>query len=433
MNDPTNPELQLKSPDIRLSKRQAYGVRYTPRQRRLAIMAGIGLVCLVVLYQFVFRSGPPAPSGATVAPAVAVRSADSVRVTAKQLQQIQIRTVEARAFRIQKPAVGQIAFNEDASTPVVAPFSGRVTRLSARIGDQVKRGDPLFEIESPEVVQAQTDLISAAQAVEKTKAQLSLARQALERSKDLYEARAGSRRDLEQSQNGYANAEIDQRSAVSNLAAARNRLRVLGRSAAEIARVENERIVDPSIAVVSPIDGTVVARKVGPGQYVRADNTDPLYLIADLGTMWLRANVSENDIALIRTGQEVEVKVNAFPDRTFKARITSVGASSDPVTHRVVVRSEIINPDGLLKPEMFARYRIDTGVDVETPAVPVDAVVREPEIITCWIETEPGLFQRRKVVLGIEQDGHLQILEGVKVGEKVAARGAIFLDNAWQE
>jgi cobalt-zinc-cadmium efflux system membrane fusion protein len=428
MNDPTNPERELKP-----SERQIYGVRYTQRQLRAAVTAAVGLVCLIGLYQFAFKSTPPASSGAAAAPAVATRGADSVRVTAKQLQQIQIRVVEARAFRVQKPAVGQIAFNEDASTPVVAPFSGRVTRLTARTGDQVRRGDPLFEIESPEVVQAQNDLISAAQAVEKTKAQLSLARQALERAKDLYEARAGSRRDLEQAQNGYANAEIDQRTSVGNLAAARNRLRVLGRGAAEIARVENERVVNPIIAVVSPIDGTVVARKVGPGQYVRADNTDPLYLIADLGTMWLRANVSENDIALIRSGQEVEVKVNAFPDRAFKARITSIGAASDPVTHRVVVRSEIANPDGLLKPEMFARYRIDTGVDIETPAVPVDAIVREPEVITCWIEIEPGLFQRRKVQLGIEQDGYLQILEGVQAGEKVAARGAIFLDNAWQE
>jgi cobalt-zinc-cadmium efflux system membrane fusion protein len=185
--------------------------------------------------------------------------------------------------------------------------------------------------------------------------------------------------------------------------------------------------------VVSPIDGTVVARKVGPGQYVRADNTDPLYLIADLGTMWLRANVSENDIALIRSGQDVEVKVNAFPDRSFKARIATVGAASDPVTHRVVVRSEIANPDGVLKPEMFARFRIDTGQDAESPAVPVDAIVREGDVITCWIEVEPTMFQRRKIQLGIEQDGNMQVLDGVRVGERVAARGAIFLDNEWQE
>ena len=147
--------------------------------------------------------------------------------------------------------------------------------------------------------------------MEKAKAQLALAKQALDRARDLHEARAGSLRDLEQAQNGYANAEFDQRAAVGNLAASRNRLRVLGRGDGDIGRVERDRIVTPSISVSSPIDGTVVARKVGPGQYVRADNTDPLYLIADLGTMWLRANVSENDIALIRPGDRKSTRLNS--------------------------------------------------------------------------------------------------------------------------
>ncbi len=408
-------------------------LRTTPavaNRRRLAIVAGVAVAIAAVGLYYLLR---PAATSVSTPAAVVERASNSIRVTEKQLAQIDIATVESRPFRIEKSAIGQIAFNEDATTPVVAPFSGRIIRLMAKVGDEVKRGTPLFEIESPEIVQAQNDLITSVEGLDKSKAQLMLAQQSLERSKDLFAARAGSKRDLEQAETTYAAAEYDRRSAQAALGAARNRLRVLGRSEVEIDRLNRDHVVSSTITVAAPIDGTVVARKVGPGQYVRSDNTDPLYLIADLETMWLKANVSENDIALIRVGQEVDVHVNAFPDRPFKARITNVGAVSDPVTHRVVVRSEIADPDRLLKPEMFARFRIDTGQNVTTPAIPVGAVVRQGDVKTCWVQTEPRVFQRRTIQIGMEQDGRIQVLDGVRPGEQVAARGAIFLDNQFQD
>jgi len=400
------------------------------RRRRLGLAAAIaGAGAAIGLYYLL----KPDVAPVSASTAVVERATNSILVTDKQLAQIEVVPVEARPFRIEKSAIGQIAFNEDATTPVVAPFSGRIVRLMAKVGDEVKRGTPLFEIESPEIVQAQNDLIAAVEGLDKSKAQLMLAKQSLERAKDLFAARAGSKRDLEQAETVYAAAEHDTRAAQAALSASRNRLRVLGRSDAEIGRLDREHAVLSTITVAAPIDGTVVTRKVGPGQYVRSDNTDPLYLIADLATMWLKANVSENDIALIRPGQEVDVRVNAFPDRSFTAKITNVGAASDPVTHRVVVRSEIANPDRLLKPEMFARFRIDTGQSTSTPAIPVGAVVRQGDLKTCWVETEPRMFQRRTIQLGMEQDGQIQILDGVRPGERVAARGAIFLDNQFQD
>lgn len=381
-----------------------------------------------------YRLLTPADVAVTTPAAAALNRADgTIRVTESQMAQFDIAPVVGYDFRIQRDAVGQIAFNEDATTPVVAPFSGRVTRLIARLGDDVRRGMPLFEIESPEVVQAQNDLVAAMQADKKGKAQLLLAQQARSRARELFNARAGSKRDLEQAETGYAGADFDARAAAGALAAARNRLRMLGRSDAEIAALERDPTVNPTITIVAPIDGTVVSRKVGPGQYVRADNTDPLYLITDLSTMWLDANVAERDIGLVHVGQEVAVTVNAFPDRAFKARITYVGASSDPVTHRIVVRSEVANADRLLKPQMFARFRIDTGKEVETTAIPIDAAVRNEDETTCWVEVEPRVFQQRKIRVGLQQDGMVQVLDGLKPGEQVAARGALFLDNAFQD
>lgn len=393
-----------------------------------------GAAAIVVAAAVAYRLLAPADVVApTPAEAALNRAAGTIRVTEKQMAEFELAPVVSYDFRIQRDAIGQIAFNEDASTPVVAPFSGRVIRLIAKLGDDVKRGMPLFEIESPDVAQAQNDLVAAVQAVNKSKAQLLLAKQALTRARELFAASAGSKRELEQGETGYASADFDTRAAESTLAAARNRLRMLGRSDAEIATLERDQAVSPTITIVAPIDGTVVSRKVGPGQYVRSDNPDPLYLIADLRTMWLDANVAERDIGLVHVGQDVAVTVDAYPDRSFKAHITYIGASSDPVTHRIVVRSEVTNVDRLLKPQMFARFRIDTGKDLETMAIPIDAAVRNEDETTCWVEVEPRVFQQRKIRVGLQQDGMIQVLDGLKPGEQVASRGALFLDNAFQD
>jgi cobalt-zinc-cadmium efflux system membrane fusion protein len=367
---------------------------------------------------------------ADVAPQAVQKSPDVVRVNADQLHQLGIVPVVIDQFRIQKPAIGQIAFNEDASTVVLTPFSGRVTRLIAKIGDDVKRGDALFEIDSPEVVQAQTDLIAALHGLEKSKSQLALAKRVLDRQTSLMADKATAMREVDQARNDYAIAESDLATAQGSLAAARNRLRVIvGRDKNEVERVERERSVNPLITINAPIDGTVIGRKVGPGQYVRSDAADSLYSITDLSTMWLKANVPESDIAHVRVGQEIEVRVTALPDRVFKAQISAIGAASDTATRRIVVRSEIPNPDRLLRSEMFASFKITIGGGEPSPVVPVEAVIRDGNEAAVWIAREPMLFHRRKVKIGLERDGRVQVLEGVSAGEQVVGRGAIFVDN----
>jgi membrane fusion protein, heavy metal efflux system len=386
-----------------------------------ALLAAFGGVCLLLA----------SPAGAAE---TSQKSGDKVRVLSDQLHQLTIVNVELYPFRAQKTAIGQIAFNEDASTVVLTPFSGRVTRLIAKVGDTIKRGEPLFEIDSPEVVQAQTDLIAAVHGLDKAKSQLALAKRVLDRQTGLLADRATSQRELDQARNDHAAAESDFKTAEGALMAARNRLRVIiGRDQREVERVERDRMVNPLLTISSPIDGTVIARKVGPGQYVRSDAADPLYSVADLSVMWLKANVPENDIPLVRVGQELEVTVAALPDRTFKARVTAVGAASDAATRRVVVRSEIPNPDGALKAEMFATFKIATGLATPAPSVPIDAVIWEgPEAIV-WVQQDPMVFQRRRVKTGIEQEGRVQIREGLKVGDRVVARGAIYVNAEWQQ
>ena len=386
-------------------------------------------ICVVILLAGP-RIGATDIKSADVTPQVTQKNPNSVRVGVDQMHQLNIVPVVTGQFRIQKSAVGQIAFNEDASTVVLTPFSGRVTRLIAKIGDDVKRGDALFEIDSPEVVQAQTDLIAALHGLGKSKSQLALAKRVLDRQTSLLADKATAMREVDQARNDYAIAESDLATAQGSLAAARNRLRVIvGRDRGEVERVERERSVNPLITINAPIDGTVIGRKVGPGQYVRTDAGDPLYSIADLTTMWLKANVPENEIANVRIGQEIEVKVAAVPGRVFNARISAIGAASDAATRRIVVRSEIPNPDRMLKSEMFASFKITIGGSDPCPVVPVEAVIRDGEQASVWILREPMLFERRKVKVGVEWDGRVQVLEGIDAGEQVVGRGAIFVDN----
>jgi len=371
------------------------------------------------------------PSASAVTPAQPpAKDPDIVRVSQDQLHQLEIIPVKPHKFRVYKVAVGQIAFNEDASTVVQTPFTGRVTRVIAKIGDVVKPGDPLFEVDSPEVVQAQTDLISALHALEKARTSLQVAQRQAERTARLLGDKAISMREAEQARNDQAIAESDLKTAEGTLHSARNRLRVfIGRDQAEVDRLERERIINPLVTVNSPIEGTVVARKVGPGQYVRADIADSLYGIANLSTMWLKANVPEVDIPHISVGQEVEVKVTALPERVFYAQVVAIGAASDASTRRVVVRSEIPNPGHVLKSEMFASFRIATNAGEDAPAIPSEAVIWEGEQAVVWIEREPMVLQRRKVKVGMEQDGRLQIRDGLKSGDLVVSRGAIFVQN----
>ncbi len=358
---------------------------------------------------------------------------DSVQVTPDQLRQLQVVKVEMRPFRLEKSAVGQIAYNEDASTAVLTPFSGRVIRLLAKIGDKVERGAPLLEIDSPEIVQPQNDFLSAAATMNKARSQLELATVVEARNSSLYEGKAGALKDWQQAQAQLVTAQNDLRAAETAVEAGRSRLRILGLTDEEIADLRQKGNIRRSIPIYSPIAGTVVARKVGPGQYVRNDQGEQLYVIADLSTMWLKALVPEIDIPFVKIGQEVEVKVAAVPQRVFKARITHIGALFEAARRRMIVRSEVANPDGVLKAEMFASFKIAIGASVPAPAVPMDAVIRESDLAAVWVQQAPMSFQRRTVRVGMEQDGQVQVREGLEAGELAVTRGAIFLDNEWRQ
>src|SRR5712691_4050360 len=362
-------------------------------------------------------------------PAAVNADISTVRINTPQMQHIALATVTMQGFREEKIATGKIAFNEEFMTPVFSPYAGRVTRVIAKPGDVVKLTSPLLELYTPDFIQAQSDLIgNATAALAKAKNALSLTRRNEERQRQLYLEKAAALKEWQQAQADVTNAESDVRAAEAALLAARDKLRAFGKSEAEIARIEQGH-TDRVVTVTSPLAGTITARKVGPGQFIRQDNTDPLFVIADLAQMWMLANVYESDVPWIKVGQPVEVRVMAYPEEVFRATITYIGAAVDPTTHRVDVRAVVDNPAQKLKPEMFATFRIITQADRQYLAVPLSAVVRDGDKASVWVAQPEHQFVRREVKLGLEQNGYVQILSGVQAGEQVVTEGGRLLGS----
>jgi len=342
--------------------------------------------------------------------------ANTLNLTDTQLGAVKVEPVEAREFPVEKEAVGSIDFNEDMETQVFTNYQGKIIALYAAIGDDVKKGQKLFTIDSPDLLAAESNLIAAAGVMELTTRNLA-------RLRELYKTLAVSQHDLEQ---GIS----DQQTAEGNLRAGRDSVRIFGKSDAEIDKIVADRSADPTLVVPSPINGRVVQRNAAPGLFVQPGNPPPPYVVADVDTMWMLANVVEIDSPAFRVGQQVKVKLSAFPDRVYDGKVTTIGATVDPNTRRVLVRSEINDPQHELRSGMFGNFVISIGAPLRSPAVPLDGVVREGDgTQTVWVTADRRRFTRRTVKIGEPRDGYRQILEGLQVGELVATEGAIFLSN----
>jgi membrane fusion protein, heavy metal efflux system len=420
---------------------QEVSPRPSPSRPRLSPLAQIvivlSLVSLVVVGLLAWlatgrnlgdRSGQARSTGLEATPG-------TFRPTKEQWAGFKIEPVRLVSFRPEQVTEGSIAIDDDLTTPVFSPYSGRVIKLIARLGDVVDPGAPLFAIQASEFVQAQNDLITALANLQTARSQLAQAQTNEKRGHDLYLAQGGALKDWQQAQTDLVTAQNTVRSDDIALAAVRNRLRILGKADKEIASLEAQptQKLDPVAIVPAPIGGTITQRQIGLGQYINSTAggaSSPVYTIGNLSTVWLIANVREVDAPLMRIGQPVEVHVLAFPGRVFKAKLSWVAPSIDPNTHRLSVRADVENPDGALKPGMFANFGIITGEAETAPAVPQSAIVYEGDTARVWVAGEDGTIAARPVRTGQIADGKVQILEGLSEGDKVVTSGALFIDRA---
>jgi cobalt-zinc-cadmium efflux system membrane fusion protein len=398
----------------------------------LAILAGVLVIALVLGLRTLLHRPEASPSPLP---------AGQIQLSRQQMASVKIERVKADDGYDRTGASGQIAVDETRSTPVFVPYSGQVLQVPVQNGAHVRQGDVLLRIRTSDIVDARNGLFSAQAQQASAASQLRVAEENANRAEQLYRTAGGAFKDLQQAKSDLVNAQSAQRIADSAVGAARDKLVVFGKTPAEIARLSGAggiAGIHADTNLRAPIGGIVVTRSVSEGQFVTGGATQPVFVIADLSKVWLVAQVAESDAARVHLGDHVAVTTTAYPGRTFDAMIDNIAAQIDPVTHRLAVRATITNPDGALKPQMFADFMIRSAAIENEPgsavphmmSVPVESVIHEGDTERVWVYLGKGRVIARNVRTGESHDGRVTILSGLRAGEPVVSAGALFVNEA---
>jgi cobalt-zinc-cadmium efflux system membrane fusion protein len=343
---------------------------------------------------------PPAPAGKDTAP-----EGLTLDPSAPALKFVKIEELKPSDAAPNISLTGRVTFDEDRTQRVATPIDGRATAILVKLGDHVKPGQSLIELSSPQVGQLQAD-------AQKTQQDLMVAQKTVDRVHKLKVDGAVSDKEVGQ-------AEADLQKAKSDVGRASAQLRSIGISAS-----------DPAVAVAvrAQVAGTVVERNVLVGQEVRADATTPLMTVTNLDTVWVNADVYEQDLGLITSGAVVNVTVPAYPGETFPGTVAHLGEVVDPTSRTVKLRCVVPNPGGKLKPEMFAKIALADAQGKQVLVIPARAVLNEAGKFRV-IVVDGNTFRPVSVDVGPEVDGHVRVLSGLKAGDKVVTDGALFLKH----
>jgi membrane fusion protein, heavy metal efflux system len=402
-----------------------------PILSRKRVIAGVAVVAVVAIGAFTFMRAAETPRRNSDLSSQSRKNPQRYTTTPAEWASLTIEPVTAHAFRAEHVTEGKIAVDEDKSTPVFSPYAGRVTKLLAKPGDSVKQGQPLFVIEAADTVGAQNDFVTAVTSLNKAKSQLELAQIQNKRAQDLFEGKAVPLKDYQQSQATLFQAQNDQRSAETALEASRNRLRILGLSEEAITAFQEKGRINPETTIYAPLAGTVVQRKIGPGQYVSSGASDPVFVIGDLSSVWLTAFVRETEAAAVELGQEMSFSVLALPGRVLTGKINYVATALDPATRRLQVRATLDNSAGLLKPEMFATVTIYAPGDQPTVGVPRQALIYEGDQVRLWVAHDKDkTIELRQIKTGLTNGNLVEVSGNLRPGERIVTKGSLFIDRA---
>src|ERR1700686_4239888 len=355
-------------------------------------------------------------------------SSSFVTLSPEQQAAVAVEVAQRQTLQSDVTAPGKIAFNGNRVTPVFSQFAGRIARLMAEVGTTVHAGQTIGMIDTPDIVGLQTDYLQALTTERSARTTLDLATRTRERAARLAEAEAIPKRDLQQAQADEARATDDPQRAQSTIAAARGRLRSAGMSEDDINRLAAiSRSVNRIVPLIAPLTGTITERKAGLGQVVQPGVGDPLFMIADLSSVGVTADVYEDPLPYIHPGTTVKIKPPAYPDETFLARIDQIGSTVDPDKHTVAVRCVVPNSSGRLKPGMFASVILASGTPQTVTTVPASAVISEGNQRAVFVEQAPGQYTKRTIETGNEVNGLLIIRAGLKEGDRVVVRGGLLM------
>jgi cobalt-zinc-cadmium efflux system membrane fusion protein len=320
-------------------------------------------------------------------------------------KEVRVEAVEAATLPVTLKVFGKIQFNEDRLGIVLAPLPGQVSRLTVRTGDAVAKGDVLFQISSRDIAGAVGDYIDA-------RKDLELSEKTLAMTRDLFDSKAAAGISLKQAENDFAKCR-------GRAARTMEILKTLG------VDVHGEEITS-QVPVRSPLQGTLIERKVTEGQYVTGDAT-PLLTIADLSTVWIVADLFERDLPRVRAGEKAEVSTIAYPDVKFQGRVERISDVVDPNTRTIKVRLLVANSDGRLKPEMFAAVTLFLKDAEPALTIPAKAAFTEGGRQFVYVERKTGEFQLRPVEVQPGPEGRLKVLQGLAAGERVAGEDVMLL------
>ena len=391
--------------------------RVTPRLS-IAIVAGVALLALGGLaYEFFKPLKPPVEKPEPNATMAIRLGSDRLQLAPEQVKELDVGPVVSKSFEIERETIGSIDFNQDETVQVFSPYSGRIAQFLVKAGENVQAGQVLFSVDVPDLAQAGATLLASA-------ASLKVANDTLARAKILFENQSISQKEFQQNVS-------DQQSSEAAYKAARSSMTLFGLTANEVDQIERQHQVQTLMPVRAPFSARVVARNGTQGQYVQPGMATAPLTLANVQSLWLLASVPESEIGDYHVGQGVSLKVQAY-ERTFNGSVSFIADVSDPNTHRVVVRANIVDPQHLLKPQMLATVTVKLSTPVSSPAVPTNALTRESDgTTTAWV-TEDGLqFTRHQVKAGLTQHNMVQILSGLNVGEKIARDKSLFLSNLY--
>lgn len=313
-------------------------------------------------------------------------------------------------------APAHVETNPNRVTHVVLPLPGRIVSVLVRMGDAVKEGQPLLEIESPDAEEAESAYLQAEAALNHDNAVVSKAQADLDRLSDLFQHGAVARKDVLAAENALTLAKASLSQTAAGRERAKRRLELLGLQPGQT----HQRVV-----VKSPISGKVLVIQVVAGEY-RNDTNANVLTIADLSTLWMVSDVPESAIRFCKIGGAVEIELIAYPGEVFHGRVTQIADTLDPETRTIKVRAEFQNKSGRFRPEMFGRLRYFTGAQQGVVA-PESAVIHSSDKTFVYRETEPGHYTATEVTLGKRIDDGFAVLSGLRPGDRIVTEGAIYL------
>jgi cobalt-zinc-cadmium efflux system membrane fusion protein len=337
-------------------------------------------------------------------------------VPQEQMAHVQVVTVKPSHLRRVLRLPGAVAFNGYLTTPVITQVSGPVARVLTVPGQNIRAGQPMLFVASPDFAQLRTNYLKAKDSVGLTK-------RSYARAQDLYQHHVIAQTDLEQ-------AESAQNQAQADLQSAEQALRVVGIEHPDQLSTDTAM---KEVPVLAPITGEAVERLVSPGQLIQAGATQ-VFTISDLASVWVLASVYERDLGAVQMGDPVTIQTDSYPQE-FHGRISYIGAALDPTSHTLQVRIVTQNPGEKLKKDMYVTAIIHAGSIPNVLTVPDSAVLRDAQNQPfVYVEASPNQFGQRSITIGETADANTQVLTGLKTGDRVIADGSLFLQfqNSFQ-